>query len=140
MDKRYFDVDGFLRDYKLNKEKLKFLRYKYDSIPESTSMDYSSPKVSGGTPSSQVESKAARREKLKAEIDRLEDYFKQYEEALNSLTGDEKYIAEEYFKEGKKTRYDVDRMADKLHCSTATMYRKIKATRQKIKSGILGGD
>lgn len=140
MDSKYFDVDGFLRDYKLNVEKLKLLRYKYNAIPESTSMDYSSPKVSGGTPSSSVESKAARRAKLKAEMEKLEEYFDEYERLLNGLTDEERYITERYFRDGKKTRYDVDKMAQKLHCSTATMYRKIKAVRRKLKSGISGGE
>ena len=49
----------------------------------------------------------------------------------------EDYIAYEYFMRGKKTRYDVEKMAKKLNCSTSTMYRKIKNTRQNIKQNAL---
>lgn len=139
MNNKYFDVDSFLRDYKLNEDKLKFLKYKLNSVIDSTGMDYQNPKVSGGLPHSSVESKAAQRERIRAEIQEIEGYFEQYESLLKGLSRDERYIAEEYFKQGKKTRYDVDRMADKLCCSTATMYRKIKTTRRKIKENALGG-
>ena len=71
MDSKYFDVDGFFGDYSLNMEKLKLLKYKLNSIPESSGMDYETPKVTGGMPVSSVETKAARREKIRAEIDKI---------------------------------------------------------------------
>lgn len=137
MDSKYFDVDGFFGDYLLNMEKLKLLKYKLNSIPESSGMDYETPKVTGGMPVSSVETKAARREKIRAEIDKINAYFDQCERLINGLSEEEEYIAYEYFMKGKKTRYDVEKMAKKLNCSTSTMYRKIKSTRQNIKQNAL---
>lgn len=138
MQCKYFDVDAFFGDYKANKDKLKFLKSKQDAIIDSGGMDYANPKVSGGTPSSSVESKAERREKIAQEIAKINTYFEQYEEIMESLSAEEKLIAERYFRDRKKTRANVDMMAIELDCSMPTMYRKIKFLRKKIKARMSG--
>lgn len=138
MECKYFDVDGFFGDYKANQDRLKFLESKREAILDSSGMDYGTPKVSGGTPSSSVESKAERREKLLQEIVKLNTYFEQYDEIMNNLSMEERYVVGNYFRDGKKTRMNVDKMAQELSYSTPTMYRKIKLLRKKIKSKMSG--
>jgi hypothetical protein len=128
-----FDVDGFFRDYNANKERRKFLLQKLDSIIDATFANPDEPKVSGGLPSSVVESKVERREKIVEKIAMYDKYFETVDEILNALEGEDRVIAEEYFLKGKKQRYQVDILADRIHCSRATCYRKIKEVRQKIK-------
>ena len=138
MECKYFDVDGFFGDYKANQDRIKFLESKREAILDSGGLDYGTPKVSGGTPSSSVESKAERREKLLREIVKLNIYFEQYDELVEGLSHEEKYIVGNYFRDGKKTRACVDAMAQELSYSTPTMYRKIKLLRKKLKQRMSG--
>ena len=128
-----FDVDGFFRDFEINKQKRKFLMQKLDSIIDATFANPDEPKVSGGLPSSVVESKVERREKIAEKVAMYDKYFETADKILNALQGEDRIIAEEYFLKGKKHRDQVDILADKLHISRATCYRKIKEVRHKIK-------
>lgn len=138
METKYFDVDGFLGDYKNNQKKLKFLKSKHQAIADTASIDYSIPRVSGGSPSSSVESKAARREKIAQDIAKLNTYFEQYDELTKDLSSQEMLILNTYFRDGKKTRASVDLLAQELGFSATTMYRKIKMLRKKIRARMSG--
>lgn len=135
MDRKYysFDVDGFFRDYNDNKRRQKFLREKYASAILSSGGNPDEPKVAGGLPTSQVETIAERREKIMNELKKCEEYFAMIDKILKHLEGEDRFIAEEYFLRGKKRRDQVEVLADKTYCSTATCYRKIRDVRQKIK-------
>lgn len=135
MDRRYysFDVDGFFRDYNDNKRKQKFLREKYASAIISSGGNPDEPKVAGGLPTSQVEAIAEKREKISKELKKYDKYFEMVDGILNALEGEERFIAEEYFLRGKKRRDQIEILAEKTYCSTATCYRKIREVRQKIK-------
>lgn len=129
-----FDVDGFFRDYNDNKRRRKFLQEKLEHIVDATFANPDEPKVSGGLPSSTVESKVERREKIRGEIERLDRYFEMVDRILNALDGEDRLIAEEYFLHGKKRRDQIENLAERLYCSTSTCYRKIRDVRQKIKT------
>ena len=128
-----FDVDKFFREYKDKQTRLKFLKTKYNAIPFSSSLDYETPKVSGGMPTSGVENKAERREKLEKEIQRLESYFALCDRILENLEHENQVIIKEYFIKGRKSRADVDFLADELYCSKSTFYRKVREARVAVK-------
>lgn len=138
-----FDVDRFFRDYKDNQKKLKFLKAKHNSLLFGGSMDYETPKVSGGLPVSGVESKAERREKLEEDIKRLELYFSLCDRIVENMRGENEIIVREYFLKGRRSRADVDLLSYEIGCSPATFYRKVRQTRYVVKDyvqSICGGE
>ena len=78
-----FDVDGFFRDYKVNKRKLRDLEWDLAQAMSQGGMDYAKPKVTGGLPSSQVETAVERMSDIRAKIDDLNEYFERVDKYLN---------------------------------------------------------
>lgn len=132
-DYMQFDVDGFFRDYKSNKRKLRDLEWDLAQACSQGGMDYSKPKVSGGLPSSQVETAVEKISDIRAKIDDLNDYFARADKYLNCLDSTERKIAEVYFIQGRKGVFTIDEMSDKLYMSKSSIYRAIKKIRFKIR-------
>lgn len=129
-----FDVDGFFRDYGKNKRRLRDLKWEKAQAMSQGGMDYSKPRVTGGLPTSQVETMVERMSVLDAQIDDLNEYFAKADEYLNSLASTEKQIAEVYFIQGKKGVFAIDDMCNKLYMSKSSVYRAIKNIRVKIRN------
>lgn len=132
-DYMQFDVDGFFRDYKPNKRKLRDLEWDLAQACSQGGMDYAKPKVTGGLPSSQVETAVERMSAIRGQIDDLRDYFERADALLGILDKREKGLAEVYFVQGRKNRYAVSETAHKLGMSTSSAYRMISEIRQKIR-------
>ena len=131
-----FDVDGFFRDYKKNKRKLRDLEWDLAQAMSQGGMDYAKPKVTGGLPSSQVETAVERMSEMRGQIDDLREFFTLAEEYLGVLDKRERSLAEVYFVQGRKNRYAVSETAYKLGMSTSSAYRMITEIRQKIRRPI----
>lgn len=132
-DYMQFDVDGFFKDYKPNKRKLRDLEWDLAQACSQGGMDYSKPKVSGGLPSSQVETAVEKISDIRAKIDDLNDYFARADKYLDCLDSTERKIAEVYFIQGRKGVFTIDEMSDKLYMSKSSIYRTIKKIRFKIR-------
>lgn len=133
-DKYYvFDVDGFFRDYKKNKRKLRDLKWEKAQVASNRGMDYSKPKVSGGLPSSTVEQSVERAMKYDSQIKELEQYFKRADEYMGTLNEEEKGMADMYFVQGRRNEYAICELSDRYHLSRASVYRAIKVIRNKIR-------
>ncbi len=132
-DYMQFDVDGFFRDYKPNKRKLRDLEWDLAQACSQGGMDYAKPKVTGGLPSSQVESAVERISDIRAKIDDLNEYVVRVDIFLGLLGKTEKEIAEVYFIQGRKSIFAIDELSHKYYMSRATVYRVIKRIRQKIR-------
>ena len=128
-----FDVDGFFRDYKKNKRRLRDLEWEKTQAMSQGGMDYSKPKVSGGLPSSQVETAVERMSVLSAQIDDLREYFRKADKYLGSLTPTEKTIAEVYFVQGRKGVFAIQELSEKLGYSKTPIYRMIGGIRKTIR-------
>lgn len=128
-----FDVDGFFRDYKPNKRKLRDLEWDLAQACSQGGMDYAKPKVTGGLPSSQVEQAVERIADIRAKIDDLNEYFAKVDKFLNCLDSTEKAIAEYYFIKGMRNHFAVQEIAYKVHVSRASVYRIIRKIREKIR-------
>ena len=128
-----FDVDGFFRDYKKNKRRLRDLEWEKAQAITSGGMDYAKPKVTGGLPVSSVESKAELIMKYDGQIAELQDYFKRVEKFFGILTEEEKTIADSYFIQGRRNRYGIDAIGYKCGRSRASVYRTIQDIRSKIR-------
>lgn len=128
-----FDVDGFFRDYLTNKKRLHELELEYQSIIDDMSMDLDSPHVSGGMPKSSVESKADRRERILAKMSELDEYFKLADKIINGLSLQECQILQEYFIKRKRSKNDVEILSQTMYVGIATMYRKIKRLRRRVR-------
>lgn len=128
-----FDVDKFFGEYEDKKIKLKFLKAKYDTIPFASSASTDDVKVTGGLPKSSVESKAERREKIAKDIQKIEDYFAFCDRILENLDKETRFVVVEYFINRRKSRNEVEVLAEELYCSRATFYRKVKEARYAVK-------
>jgi len=128
-----FDVDGFFRDYKVNKRKLRDLEWDLAQAMSQGGMDYAKPKVTGGLPSSQVETAVERMSDIRAKIDDLNEYFERVDKYLNCLDSTEKAVAEYYFIKGFRNHYAVQEIAYKTHMSRASVYRTVRKIREKIR-------
>ena len=128
-----FDVDKFFGEYEDRKVKLKFLKVKLDTIPLASSASTDGVKVTGGLPSSSVEAKAERREKVEKEIRKIENYFEFCDEILENVDDETRFVITEYFINRRKSRYEVELLAEELYCSRATFYRKVKDARIEVK-------
>ena len=128
-----FDVDGFFRDFRRNKRKLKDLEWEKAQAITEGGMDYSQPKVSGGLPSSSVERKAEKIMAYDKQIEALKSYFEEADRLLSVLTKEEREIAEVYFVQGRKSLFSIDEMSQRRNLSRATIYRIIKRIRGKIR-------
>lgn len=132
-DYMQFDVDGFFRDYKPNKRKLRDLEWDLAQACSQGGMDYAKPKVTGGLPSSQVEQAVERISDIRAKIDDLNEYFAKVDKFLGCLNPLEKSVAEYYFVKGMRSRFGVEDIADKVHLSRASVYRTVRRVRDKIR-------
>lgn len=128
-----FDVDGFFKDYKTNKRKLRDLEWDLAQACSQGGMDYSKPKVSGGLPSSQVEMAVEKISDIRAKIDDLNEYFAKVDELLNCLEPTEKTVAEYYFVKGMRNHFAVQEIAYKVHVSRASVYRMLRKIREKMR-------
>lgn len=133
-----FDVDGFFKDYKPNKRKLRDLEWDLAQACSQGGMDYSKPKVSGGLPSSQVETAVEKISDIRAKIDDLSEYFAKVDELLNCLEPTEKTVAEYYFVKGMRNHFAVQEIAYKVHVSRASVYRMVRKIREKMRRYIDG--
>lgn len=132
-DYMQFDVDGFFRDYKPNKRRLRDLEWELAQACSQGGMDYAKPKVTGGLPSSQVESAVERISDLRAQIDVLSEYFSLADKFLNCLNPTEKKIAEVYFVQGRRNIFAVEELAAKNYMSKSSVYRTAQRCRVKIR-------
>ena len=132
-DYMQFDVDGFFRDYKKNKRKLRDLEWEKAQAMSQGGFDYSKPKVSGGLPVSQVESAVERMSVLSPQIDDLNEYFARADKFLDLLDNTEKEIAKVYFIEGHKGIRGIQELSVKLGYSKSPIYKAIKGIRKKIR-------
>lgn len=132
-DYMQFDVDGFFRDYKPNKRKLRDLEWDLAQACSQGGMDYAKPKVTGGLPSSQVEQAVERISDIRAKIDDLNEYFARVDKFLDCLDSTEKVVAEYYFIRGLRSRFGVEDIAYKAHVSRASVYRIVRRIRIKIR-------
>lgn len=128
-----FDVDGFFRDYKKNKRKLKDLEWEKAQAITSGGTDYSKPRVTGGLPTSVVESKAELIMGYDEQIAEMQEYFERAELFLGLLTEEERAIAESYFIQGRRNRYGIDAIGYKCGRSRTSVYRAIQDIRAKIR-------
>lgn len=133
-----FDVDGFFKDYKPNKRKLRDLEWDLAQACSQGGMDYSKPKVSGGLPSSQVETAVEKISDIRAKIDDLSEYFAKVDELLNCLEPTEKTVAEYYFVKGMRNHFAVQEIAYKVHVSRASVYRMVRKIREKMRRYVDG--
>lgn len=132
-DYMQFDVDGFFRDYRPNKRKLRDLEWDLAQAMSQGGMDYAKPKVTGGLPSSQVETAVEQMSVIRAKIDDLNEYFAKVDKYLGCLDSTEKVVAEYYFIKGFKSHFAVQELADKAHISRASVYRTVRKIREKIR-------
>jgi len=132
-DYMQFDVDGFFRDYRPNKRKLRDLEWDLAQACSQGGMDYAKPKVTGGLPSSQVEVSVEKIADIRAKIDDLNEYFKRADNFLNCLDSTEKTVAEYYFIKGFRSHFAVNDIAYKAHISRASVYRTVQRIRIKIR-------
>ena len=128
-----FDVDGFFRDYKKNKRRLRDLEWEKTQAMSQGGMDYSKPKVSGGLPSSQVETAVERMSVLSTQIDDLREYFRKADKYLDLLDKDEKEIANVYFIQGRRNGAAISELSSKCYISERSVYRAIGGIRKKIR-------
>lgn len=128
-----FDVDGFFRDYKKNKRKLRDLEWDLAQAMSQGGMDYAKPKVDGGLPSSQVETAVERMSAIRGQIDDLRDYFERADALLGCLDSTEKIVADYYFIKRFRSHNAVDGIAYKAHISRASVYRTVQKIRTKIR-------
>lgn len=129
-----FDVDGFFRDYKPNKRKLRDLEWDLAQACSQGGMDYAKPKVTGGLPSSQVEQAVERISDIRAKIDDLNEYFARVDRFLGCLDSTEKIVADYYFIKGMRSHFGVEDIAHKAHISRASVYRTVRRIRIKIRN------
>ena len=134
-----FDVDGFFRDYKKNKRKLRDLEWDLAQAMSQGGMDYAKPKVDGGLPSSQVETAVERMSAIRGQIDDLRDFFALADKYLSALTNKERSIAEIYFVQGRKGMWAIEELCGKHYMSKASMYRTISEIRRKIRKMVETG-
>ena len=132
-DYMQFDVDGFFKDYKKNKRKLRDLQWEKAQAMSQGGFDYSKPKVSGGLPTSQVETAVERISVLSPQIDDLNEYFTRADKFLNLLTDEEKEIAKVYFIQGRKKGVAITELSHKCFMSERSVYRAIGGIRKKIR-------
>jgi predicted DNA-binding protein YlxM (UPF0122 family) len=132
-DYMQFDVDGFFRDYKPNKRKLRDLEWDLAQACSQGGMDYAKPKVTGGLPTSQVEQAVERIADIRAKIADLSEYFERVDKFLNCLDATEKIVAEQYFIRGLRSRFAIEEIAHKAHISRASVYRTVRKIREKIR-------
>lgn len=128
-----FDVDGFFKDYKPNKRKLRDLEWDLAQACSQGGMDYSKPKVSGGLPSSQVETAVEKISDIRAKIDDLSEYFAKVDELLNCLEPIEKAIADVYFIQGRRSVFSIEELSGKFYMSKSSVYRVVQRCRKKIR-------
>ena len=133
-DYMQFDVDGFFRDYKKNKRRLRDLEWEKAQAMSQGGMDYSKPKVTGGLPTSQVESAVERISVLSTQIDDLNEYFKVADRFLELMNETEKTITDVYFIQGRKGVRGIQELSLKLGYSKTPMYTAIKGIRKKIRN------
>lgn len=132
-DYMQFDVDGFFRDYKKNKRRLRDLEWEKAQAMSQGGMDYSKPKVTGGLPTSQVESAVERISVLSTQIDDLNEYFRVADKFLELLDEDEKEIARVYFIQGRRNGMAISELSNKRYMSERSVYRAIGGIRKKIR-------
>ena len=137
-DYMQFDVDGFFRDYRPNKRKLRDLEWDLAQACSQGGMDYAKPKVTGGLPSSQVETAVEKIADIRAKIDDLNEYFERVDKYLNCLDSTEKVVAEYYFIKGFRSHFAVQEIAYKAHISRASVYRTVRRIREKIRRYVRG--
>ena len=135
-DYMQFDVDGFFKDYKPNKRRLRDLEWDMAQALSQGGMDYSKPKVTGGLPSSQVESAVERISDIRAKIDDLNEYFRRADEFLNCLDSTERNIAEVYFVQGRRSIFSIEELSAKCYMSKSSIYRTVQRCRTKIRKYI----
>ena len=128
-----FDVDGFFKDYKKNKRRLRDLEWEKAQAMSQGGMDYAKPKVSGGLPVSQVETAVERISVLSTQIDDLNEYFKRADKYLSLLSDDEKEIAKVYFIQGRRGGATISELSHKCYLSERSVYRAIGGIRKKIR-------
>lgn len=132
-DYMQFDVDGFFRDYRPNKRKMRDLEWDLAQAMSSGGMDYAKPKVTGGLPSSQVEAAVERIADIRAKIDDLNEYFEKADKFLGCLDSVERKIAEVYFVQGRRTIFSIEEMSTKFYMSKSSIYRTVQRIRKKIR-------
>ena len=115
-DYMQFDVDGFFRDYKPNKRKLRDLEWDLAQACSQGGTDY-----------------VERIADIRAKIDDLNEYFARVDKFLDCLDSTEKTIAEYYFIKGMRNHFAVQEIAYKAHVSRASVYRIIRKIREKIR-------
>lgn len=128
-----FDVDGFFRDYKKNKRRLRDLEWDYAQLLSNGGMDYSKPKVDSSPTSSTVEQIAMKRGALEAQIADLREFLTRADKYINALEPTEKAIAEVYFVQGRKGVFAIQELSEKLGYSKTPIYKMIGNIRRKIR-------
>lgn len=128
-----FDVDAFFRDYASNKRKLRELEIEYNSIIDNMSQSNDSIRVVGGLPKSVVETKAEQRDKVMSNISDIKEYFNTVNHIKSQLNSTDNRIIDSYFIKRKKSRAEVEILANELYMSSSTLYRRIKKLRRAVR-------
>ena len=125
MNKYYkFNVQSFFDDYR-NKSKLKReLESEYNSTIGLRGMDYSNPKVSGGTPSDMVFAAQQKRKEIAEKIAKVDEYFALYDAIMNGLAEADAEFVRLYYMGNRRTSAK-NRVMDALEISPATFYRDL---------------
>ena len=91
-----FDAKAYLSDYEGNKKEYEELCEEYKDIITSMGFDYSKERVSSSNISSEVESKAVRREWFEQRLKPYRQYFKGIAKLIENSTEKQNYIYELY--------------------------------------------
>ncbi len=114
-----FEVENFIKDYHYNRRQLDSFRERLAEIPEIPGMDTSREKVQTSSTGSPVEEQAITRLYIEGEIAALEDYFRRWERAYNSLDEEDRFIVDAYRDGG---RYVVDSLCYDLGLEKTRVY------------------
>ena len=87
-------------------------------------MDYSKPKVSGGTPSDMVFAAQEKRKEIAEKIAKVDEYFALYDAIMNGLAEADAEFVRLYYMGNRRTSAK-NRVMDALEISPATFYRDL---------------
>ena len=130
MIEKYYklDVEHFYRDFKANEIMLAELLEEKQGAACVGSMDYSSPRVDGGTTGDFTASRAEKRMSLDRKIKDLREYFEMEQAIYDQLPDEDRQLAD-----ALKLRHSFNHMESELFMSRGQLKRRLAELRERVR-------